>query len=220
MIRVGVLGRTSPERAQVRKVLEGDGGIWAVGEGRADQAPQPVRAIRPHVLVDSHHDPEEALNALRSGPSPGPARTVLLGRLSQRATGPLSRHDVRGILLRADAVAHLHWAVRATAAGSVALTPGAARFVVDAFVRPGRATEESAEARQRLGTLGVRETEILELLAEGVSNTVVADRLGISTHTVKDHIRTIYGKLLVRNRIQAARVLWRAQIRRPATPRA
>ncbi|WP_424854560.1 helix-turn-helix transcriptional regulator [Streptomyces sp. SAI-170] len=208
---MGILGHKSLERAGVRQVLEDDGSLWVVGEGRPEQAPYVVRGSRPDVLVASHDSPEDALRAVRSHPGPGPARIVLVSRLSEQATRLLLRHDVRGILLRADTVRHLPWAVRAAAAGSVALAPAPAATLVDTFVRPGRFAEEAAAARTLLNALSRREREILELLAEGASNAAVAGRLGISGHTVKDHIRAIYAKLGVRNRIQAARVLWQAQ---------
>ncbi|MFI9151030.1 LuxR C-terminal-related transcriptional regulator [Streptomyces sp. NPDC053367] len=221
---MGILGHRSLERSAVRQVLEDDGSLWVVGEGRPEQAPYVVRGSRPDVLVASHEGPEDALRALRAQPGAGPARIVLVGHLSEQATRLLLRHDARGVLLRADTVRHLPWAVRAAAAGSVALAPGPAAFLVDAVVRPGRFAEETAAARTLLKALSRREREILELLAEGESNAAVAARLGISGHTVKDHIRAVYAKLGVRNRIQAARVLWQGQARtqgraRPPDPR-
>jgi DNA-binding NarL/FixJ family response regulator len=212
---VGILGHRPPDRAGVRRLLENDSSVRVVGEGRPEQAPYVVSASRPDVLVASHRGPDDALRALRSGCDPGPARIVLVGRLCEHTTRLLLRHQARGVLLRADAARHLPWAVRAAAAGGVALAPGAAGFVVDAFLRPGLCDEEAAAARRALTALSLREREILELLAEGASNPAVAERLGISGHTVKDHISAVYAKLGVRNRIQAARVLWQARADRP-----
>jgi LuxR family maltose regulon positive regulatory protein len=52
--------------------------------------------------------------------------------------------------------------------------------------------------------LSEREVEVLQLIAEGLTNREVADRLYISVHTVKVHARNIYGKLGVANRTEAA----------------
>jgi DNA-binding CsgD family transcriptional regulator len=54
-------------------------------------------------------------------------------------------------------------------------------------------------------TLTAREAEVLELLAEGLSNRRVADRLGISEHTVKFHVASIYGKLGASSRAELIR---------------
>nr|WP_241195769.1 helix-turn-helix transcriptional regulator [Streptomyces sp. SID10362] len=72
-----------------------------------------------------------------------------------------------------------------------------------------------------LKKLSSREREIVRLLADGVSNPDMAETLGISTHTVKDHIRGVYTKLGVDNRVQASRIVWQAQVRaQPATAQA
>ncbi|GGX13631.1 DNA-binding response regulator [Streptomyces malachitofuscus] len=210
MIRVGILGRQTLERAGIRHILETDDRIAVVGDGTVEQAPGLVRSTRPDVLVAGHHDPDEALAALRAPRAAEPARVVLVGRLTDRATRMLLRLGARGVLLREDGARHLPWAVRAAAAGSVALAPTAAGFVVDQYVRPGRLAEEAVAARKLLAALSPRERQILELLSNGASNPVVAETLSISGHTVKDHIRAIYNKLLVGNRVQAARILWQS----------
>ncbi|WP_143668877.1 MULTISPECIES: LuxR C-terminal-related transcriptional regulator [unclassified Streptomyces] len=210
---MAILGYQSLELAGIRAVLQDDSRVRIVGEGTWNQAPNIVRSTRPDVLVASHNDPEEALSALRTYRVSVPARIVLVSRLTEHATRMLLRLGVRGVLLRDDCVEHLLWAVRATAAGSLALTPAAAGFVVDQYVRPGQLSEEVTSARKLLTSLSPREREILELIANGASNPVVAETLSISGHTVKDHIRAIYTKLSANNRIQAALILWQARSR-------
>lgn len=230
MIRVGILGREPLERAGVGRVLEADSRIRVVGEASEAES-HLVRAVRLDVLVSSHASTDDALDTLRlpkaAGPKAAnvpvshPAHVVLVDHLSEHATRVLLHHGARGILLRGNSVQHLPWAIRAAAAGTVALGPVAAQFLVDQYVQPGRAADAVASARNMLKKLSSREREIVRLLADGVSNPDMAETLGISTHTVKDHIRGVYTKLGVDNRVQASRIVWQAQVRaQPATAQA
>ncbi|WUP39647.1 LuxR C-terminal-related transcriptional regulator [Streptomyces europaeiscabiei] len=130
----------------------------------------------------------------------------------------LLQHGVNGILLREDSVDHLHWAVRAAAAGGLALAPTAAAFVTEQCARPDRLTEETVAARKLVDALSPREREILRFLEKGLSNSHMADALTISGHTVKDHVRAVYAKLGVDNRVQAARIAWQADGGRSTGP--
>ena len=91
-------------------------------------------------------------------------------------------------------------AVRVVAGGDALLAPSVTRQLIGEFtrMRPGR-LKRSAE----LGTLTPRETEVLRLIAEGLSNTEVAGRLVVSEETVKTHVRRVLNKLGLRDRTQA-----------------
>ena len=80
----------------------------------------------------------------------------------------------------------------------------ASGFEADAILiaTPGPGREESIPVE----TLTARETEVLELLAEGLSNKAIAARLGISDQTVKFHVASIGGKLGAANRTEAVRL--------------
>ncbi|WP_217250809.1 response regulator transcription factor [Streptomyces sp. AC602_WCS936] len=178
-------------------------------------------------MVSSHHNPDDALDALRSpnptapraanAPISTPSHVVLVDHLTEHTTRTLLRHGARGILLRGNSVRHLSWAVKAAAEGTVALGPVAAQFLVDQYVRPARAADAATTARRMLRKLSSREQEIAQLLAAGASNPDMAETLGISAHTVKDHIRGVYAKLGVDNRVQASRIVWQAQVSEPPT---
>ncbi|MBZ3906830.1 response regulator transcription factor [Streptomyces griseiscabiei] len=209
MLHVGVIGRVSLERAGVRRVLEEDERIRVVGEGPADQSSLLVRTSRPNLLVTIHDSPSEALSMLRAT-APALPSIVLVSHLTEQTTRMLLRRGANGILLREDSVSHLHWAVRAAAAGGLALAPTAAAFVTARLTRPDRPAEETVTALKLVALLSPREREILRFLEKGVANAETADTLNISGHTVKDHIRAIYAKLGVDNRVQAARIAWQA----------
>ena len=97
-------------------------------------------------------------------------------------------------------------AVRATSAGECVLSPQIAGKLL-AHIRardiPITATTEIAANAVR-ATLTPRELEIFTLLASGESNQQIADKLSLSTHTVRNHVKSILAKLHLDNRIQAA----------------
>jgi DNA-binding NarL/FixJ family response regulator len=101
--------------------------------------------------------------------------------------------------------------LRAQANGSLAIvgefpTLAAARdaaIEADALLLSVRESAEEADAT--IETLTAREADVLELLAEGLSNKGIAARLGISDQTVKFHLATIYGKLGTHTRTESVR---------------
>ena len=97
-----------------------------------------------------------------------------------------------GYLLKDTQADALCQAIKAAAAGQVQLTPKAAARLVQAISAP-----ESPEA------LTERETEVLQLLAQGQSNKQIARSLSISEQTVKTHVSRILAKLGVQSRTQA-----------------
>jgi LuxR family maltose regulon positive regulatory protein len=64
-------------------------------------------------------------------------------------------------------------------------------------------TKPQADQSELIEPLSEREIEVLQLLAKGLTNQVVAERLILSPHTIKTHTRNIYSKLAVSNRTQA-----------------
>jgi DNA-binding NarL/FixJ family response regulator len=76
-----------------------------------------------------------------------------------------------------------------------------------AVMPAGWQTVPEESERDPLGSLSTREREVLELAATGLRNREIAERLMISSNTVKFHLRAIYAQLGVRNRVQAARAV-------------
>jgi DNA-binding NarL/FixJ family response regulator len=123
--------------------------------------------------------------------SDDPAQARLLRRLPLRGWG----------LLPLDASAEeLAAAVRAAHEG-LAVSPPAVLDALFSNLPPGGVTDSDV-----VEDLTGRETEVLSLLARGLANKQIAAELGISEHTVKFHVSSIYGKLGATNRAEAVRL--------------
>jgi DNA-binding NarL/FixJ family response regulator len=112
------------------------------------------------------------------------------------------RAGARGYLLKDVSGHDLAEAVRTVAAGGALIEPSVARRVVAEFARmapPARASDAGLPE-----PLSDREQEILKLLAQGLSNREIADRLSLAQGTVKNYVTTILQKLGARDRTQAA----------------
>lgn len=110
------------------------------------------------------------------------------------------RAGARGYLLRDCSADELRQAVTAAAAGRSLLPPSIASRLLDEFALMARRTEHAQEG---IGALSRREREVLALVAEGLNNRAIAERLFISENTVKNHVRNIHEKLGVHTRMEA-----------------
>ena len=106
-----------------------------------------------------------------------------------------------GFLLKDVTAEHLFDAVRVIAAGEALLAPSVTRRLISEFaqLRPVAASHPPAA----LSALTPRETEVLKLMAEGLSNLEIAARLVVSEETVKTHVSRVLAKLGLRDRTQA-----------------
>ena len=111
------------------------------------------------------------------------------------------RAGASGFLLKDVTAERLFDAVRVIAAGEALLAPAVTRRLISEFarLRPVSGTPPSAA----LGALTPRETEVLRLVAEGMSNPEIARRLVVTEETVKTHVSRILAKLGLRDRTQA-----------------
>jgi two-component system NarL family response regulator len=99
-----------------------------------------------------------------------------------------------GYVLKRAAYGELRSAVRAATRGQSYLSPDVTGLVIEAHTRPASGTETPGHA-----SLGAREREIVQLLAEGHTSREIAQQLHISTTTVETHRRNIMKKLGVHN---------------------
>jgi DNA-binding NarL/FixJ family response regulator len=95
--------------------------------------------------------------------------------------------------------------VRTVAAGDALLSPAVTRRVIDRFTRLPRATPPKG-----VDELTARERDIFRLIAEGLTNGEIAQRLYISETTVKTHVTHLFQKLDVRDRVQAVVLAYQA----------
>ncbi|MEU1299325.1 response regulator [Streptomyces shenzhenensis] len=123
------------------------------------------------------------------------------------------RAGASGFLLKDASADKLAEAVRVVAAGDALLAPGITRRLIAEFSRL-RGTRR-APLKQRVGDLTERETEVLALIAQGLSNAEIAERLVVAEQTVKTHVSRILVKLGLRDRTQAAVFAYESGLVRP-----
>jgi DNA-binding NarL/FixJ family response regulator len=114
------------------------------------------------------------------------------------------RAGASGFLLKDVTAERLFDAVRVVAAGEALLAPAVTRRLISEFakLRP-KASDQPESPATSIGELTPRETEVLRLLAEGLSNPEIAARLVVTEETVKTHVSRVLHKLGLRHRTQA-----------------
>ncbi|TDB76260.1 response regulator transcription factor [Micromonospora sp. KC723] len=205
-------------RAGFRMILMAEG-INVVAEATdGAEAVDAVRRTRPDVVLMDIRMPEldglEATRRILAGGAADQPRVIMLTTfdLDHYVYAALSA-GASGFLLKDVSPEHLVAAVRLVRAGDALLAPAITRRLVERFAR--RDTDTPAIHRD-LSTLTARELEVLRLLAEGLSNAELADRLHLSEATVKSHVARILAKLGLRDRVQAVVVAYRTGVASPA----
>jgi len=121
-----------------------------------------------------------------------------------------------GFLLKDAGAERLFDAVRVVAAGEALLAPSVTRRLIAEFARQRPRLPARPE---RLQELTPRETDVLRLVAEGLSNREIADRLVVSDETVKTHVSRVLSKLGLRDRTQAVVIAYESGLVAPRPPR-
>ncbi|MER5771553.1 response regulator transcription factor [Streptomyces sp. NPDC001985] len=124
------------------------------------------------------------------------------------------RAGASGFLLKDASADELAHAVRVVAAGDALLAPNITRRLISEFSRMTGTAR--APLRERVGELTERETEVLLLIARGMSNAEIAARLVVAEQTVKTHVGRVLVKLGVRDRTQAAVLAYETGLVRPS----
>ncbi|HEX2822248.1 MAG TPA: response regulator transcription factor [Streptosporangiaceae bacterium] len=157
------------------------------------------------VLMDVRMPVMDGIEATRqlAGPGPSGPRILILTTfdLDHYVYDALCA-GASGFLLKDVTAEHLFDAVRVIAAGEALLAPAVTRRLIGEFTRL-RPKSEDAPPAAALAALTPRETQVLRLVAEGLSNTEIAVRLVVTEETVKTHVSRLLSKLGLRDRTQA-----------------
>ncbi|GAB4581487.1 MAG: response regulator transcription factor [Anaerolineales bacterium] len=195
MIRIVLTIPGSALRAGVRTLLEADSGLQVI---RASPSPEALETADVWVVTDAL-SPED----IRQEVLTSQADVALLVLGEGRGMGAYPHLPVRawGVLPVEATVEAMTTAIRALDAGLVVMYPDWVEFP---FAR--RVSALAGEGEKLIEPLTDRETEVLQWLAQGLSNKQIAVRLHISEHTVKFHVSSVYGKLGATNRAEAVRL--------------
>lgn len=202
-IRIAIVDDHPLFREGVTRSLSEIGGFEMVGEGAtAQDAERLATTVRPDILLLDISMPGGGLTAVASILASHPAQKIVMLTVSEAnadVTKALNA-GVNGYVLKGVGSRGLADILRNVAAGESYLSPTlSARLLSD--LQSQQPTDGIAE---RLRQLTDRQTEILRLVAEGLSNKEVALRLELQEKTVKHHMTGVLSKLNVRNRTEAA----------------
>ena len=184
MIRVVVAARSSVVRAGLESVVRSSSSLELAGS--LDWALINSAEFEADVLL---MDPGDVLPEQSSQPA-----VLLLDTSDAALVSAALRSGIRGVISREATPEEIESAIQAVHAGLVAITAGSLTELLR-DIRP--AADALAEP------LSDRELEVLNLIAEGQSNKLIAHSLGISEHTVKTHVASILAKLGAGSRTEA-----------------
>ncbi|EYT80199.1 MULTISPECIES: response regulator [unclassified Streptomyces] len=207
MVRQGftVLLDTQPDIEVVGQAVDGLDAVAKVAESAPDV-----------VLMDIRMPELNGIEATRRVTAATPGTKVLV-----LTTFDLDEYvyealcaGASGFLLKDASADQLAEAVRVVAAGDALLAPGITRKLIAEFSRMNG--KPRAPLKARVGDLTERETEVLSLIAQGLSNAEIAEHLVVAEQTVKTHVGRILVKLGLRDRTQAAVFAYESGLVRPS----
>ena len=192
--------------------------VGTAGDGA--EAVRICRELRPDVvLMDVRMPGMDGIEATRqlAGLTGGGPRVLILTTfdLDEYVYDALCA-GASGFLLKDVTAERLFEAVRVVAAGEALLAPTVTRRLISEFAR--LRPHVAAPPTGRLAALTPRETQVLRLVAEGLSNPEIAARLVVTEETVKTHVSRVLGKLGLRDRTQAVVTAYESGLVVPRSP--
>lgn len=220
-IRVIIVDDQGMVRAGFAALLSAQADIDVVGEaGDGRSGIEVSRKTHPDIVLMDVRMPEmDGLTATRAllSREPGTAhrpKVIMLTTFDVDDYVYEALHaGASGFLLKDSPPASLVSAVRVIHAGNALLDPVVTRRFIEDFVR--RRPRPRRDPRLRLNGLTPRETEVLELVARGLSNLEIAEQLVLAEQTVKTHISRILAKLGIRDRAQAVIAAYESGLVKP-----
>jgi DNA-binding NarL/FixJ family response regulator len=215
-VRVVIADDQGMVRSGFTTLLNSEPDIEVVGEAVNGQEAV-IRAVqlRPDViLMDVRMPVMDGLQATReiTAMDGGPRVLVLTTFDLDDYVYQALRWGASGFLLKDASARELAEAVRVVAAGDGLLSPSVTRRLIAEFARMGAPRGPS---RKTLQDLTERETEVLALVARGLSNAEIASRLVVAEQTVKTHVSRILMKLGLRDRTQAVVLAYETGVVQP-----
>lgn len=203
-LRVLLADDSAPFRAGFCAALAGDESIDIVGEASdGNEALGMAGALQPDaVVMDLSMPGIDGIEATRRLVQRSPHIAVLVLTMfdDDESVFAAMRAGARGYLVKGAKREDIVRAIRAVAAGEAIFGPAVARRISDYF---GNQSQPSAVPSDPFPELTDREGQVLEMMASGQNNTVIAQRLSLSPKTVRNHASNIFTKLLVADRAQA-----------------
>ena len=191
-------------RHGLRQICEAVGGFEVVGEAENGQeAVHLARELKPDVILMDISMPElDGVQAtgLITQEDPSAQVIVLTMYRQDRHVFAAIRAGAQGYLLKDVDEQDLFAAIRAVHRGEALIEPGVAARVLDEF----RRLSQGGSQVEGIEPLTQGEMEVLRLVAEGVDNQTIARQLGLSVRTITNRLSTIYAKLHVNSRTEAA----------------
>ena len=191
-------------RFGLRALLEAQSDIVVVGEAESGAAAvQMAQSLQPDVVLMDINMPGlngiEATKQIMASATPPRTAVLIITMFDDDTVFTAVRAGARGYLLKGAQGDETLRAIRAVANGEVIFSPGVAAQMMDFFARgvPG------VSYAMPFPELTPREREILGLLAQGLSNGAIAEKLVLSSKTVRNQVSTIFSKLQVASRSEA-----------------
>jgi DNA-binding NarL/FixJ family response regulator len=188
-------------RFGMRARLSAEADLAVIGEaGSGEEAVALVGQLAPTVvLMDLNLPGMNGIEAARAIRETHPQVAVLVVTMfDDDSVFAAMRAGARGYLLKGADAEELVRAVRAVAHGEAIFSPSVAQRVMCYF-----ATPRPAATPQQFPALTDRERTVLELLAKGLTNAAIADRLSLTPKTVRNYVSAVFGKLQVADRAEA-----------------
>lgn len=203
-IRVVIVDDHRVVRDGIRAFLETERDLEVVGEaGSAEEAARVCERLKPDVAVVDLVMPGGGALAVSQIVKLSPNTQVLI--LTSFEEPKLLLDAVRAgalcCLLKDIEPSELARAIRRASEGEATVHPRIAKHLVAAVRQP--------EERSALENLSTREREVLALIAQGLSNAQIGERLSIGEKTVKTHVSNVLAKLEINDRTQAAVLAWK-----------
>ncbi|MFH8775415.1 MULTISPECIES: response regulator [unclassified Streptomyces] len=193
--------------------------IEVVGEAvNGRQAVERVRELAPDVVLMDIRMPElngiEATREIVAADDTAKVLVLTTFDLDEYVYQAL-RAGASGFLLKDASARQLADGVRVVASGEALLAPSVTRRLITEFSRLSQTSRMMPSAQAAYGELTERETEVLVLIAQGLSNAEIAERLVVAESTIKTHVSRILVKLGLRDRTQAAVFAYEARLVTP-----